>query len=168
MPEPTEPEILFDRRGAAGIVTLNRPRALNALTLAMIRQLRAKLDIWRDDDSVTRVIMTAAGGRAFSAGGDLREIYDLGHAGRQAQALHFFREEYQLNAIIKRYPKPYIALIDGIVMGGGVGISVHGSHRVPASGVSSQCRRLASDSFPMSEGRGFYRDWRVKSEPIAR
>src|SRR6266851_1428457 len=130
MPEPTEPEILFDRRGAAGIITLNRPRALNALTLAMIRQLRDKLDAWRDDASVTRVIMTAAGGRAFSAGGDLREIYDLGRTGRQAQALHFFREEYQLNAIIKRYPKPYIALIDGIVMGGGVGISVHGSHRV--------------------------------------
>jgi enoyl-CoA hydratase len=149
MPEPTEPEILFDRRGAAGIITLNRPRALNALTLAMIRQLRDKLDAWRDDASVTRVIMTAAGGRAFSAGGDLREIYDLGRTGRQAQALHFFREEYQLNAIIKRYPKPYIALIDGIVMGGGVGISVHGSHRV----AGERCQ------FAMPEvGIGFFPD----------
>jgi enoyl-CoA hydratase len=149
MSEPTEPEILFDRRGAAGIITLNRPRALNALTLAMIRQLRDKLDAWRDDASVTRVIMTAAGGRAFSAGGDLREIYDLGRAGRQAQALHFFREEYQLNAIIKRYPKPYIALIDGIVMGGGVGISVHGSHRV----AGERCQ------FAMPEvGIGFFPD----------
>jgi enoyl-CoA hydratase len=149
MPEPTEPEILFDRRGAAGIITLNRPRALNALTLAMIRQLRDKLGAWRDDASVTRVIMTAADGRAFSAGGDLREIYDLGRAGRQAQALHFFREEYQLNAIIKRYPKPYIALIDGIVMGGGVGISVHGSHRV----AGERCQ------FAMPEvGIGFFPD----------
>ncbi len=149
MPEPTEPEILFDRPGAACIITLNRAHALNALTLAMIRQLRDKLDAWRDDASVTRVIMTAAGGRAFSAGGDLREIYDLGRAGRQAQALHFFREEYQLNAIIKRYPKPYIALIDGIVMGGGVGMSVHGSHRV----AGERCQ------FAMPEvGIGFFPD----------
>jgi enoyl-CoA hydratase len=79
---------------------------------------------------VTRVIITAAGGRAFSAGGDLRAIYDLGRAGRQDEALEFWRTEYPLNLMIKTYPKPYVALIDGIVMGGGVGISVHGSHRV--------------------------------------
>jgi enoyl-CoA hydratase len=126
----SEPEILFDRRGAAAIVTLNRPQALNALTRNMIRQLRAKLNAWRDDVAVSRVVVIAAGGRAFSAGGDLREIYDLGRSGRHAEALVFFREEYQLNAVIGGYPKPYIALIDGIVMGGGVGISVHGSHRV--------------------------------------
>ncbi len=80
---------------------------------------------------MTRVIViAAAGGRAFSAGGDLRHIYDLGRAGRQSEALEFWREEYTLNAAIKHYPKPYVALIDGIVMGGGVGVSVHGSHRV--------------------------------------
>jgi len=130
MADRSEPEILFDRRGAAAIVTLNRPHALNALTRDMIRQLRGKLDVWRDDPQVSHVVVIAAGGRAFSAGGDLREIYDLGRAGRYSEALTFFREEYELNAVIKRYPKPYIALIDGIVMGGGVGISVHGSHRV--------------------------------------
>src|SRR5215468_8527557 len=125
-----EPEILLDRRGTAGIVTLNRPAALNAVTRAMVRTLGEALERWRDDTAVSRVILTAAGDRAFSAGGDLRHIYEAGRAGRQEESIAFWREEYFLNAMIKHYPKPYIALIDGIVMGGGVGISVHGSHRV--------------------------------------
>jgi len=125
-----EPDILFDRRGAAGIVTLNRPQALNAVSLGMVRALAAQLAEWQDDGSVTRVVLTAHGGRAFSAGGDLRGLYDLGQAGRYDEALSFFREEYRLNAQIKHYRKPYVSLIDGIVMGGGAGISVHGSHRV--------------------------------------
>ena len=124
------PEILFDRRGAAGIVTLNRPKALNAVTHGMVRALAAQLDAWRDDRSVTRVVVTGAGDRAFSAGGDLRGIYEAGRAGRQQESLAFWRDEYRLNAAIKLYPKPYVALIDGIVMGGGAGLSVHGSHRV--------------------------------------
>ena len=125
-----QPEILFERRGAAGFATLNRPKALNAVTLGMVRALRRQLDAWARDPAVTRVIVTAAGGRAFSAGGDIRALYDLGCAGRHSEMLPFWREEYVLNAFIKRYPKPYLALIDGIVMGGGVGVSVHGSHRV--------------------------------------
>src|SRR4051794_26239952 len=124
------PEILFERRGAAGIVTLNRPKALNAVTHDMVRALVRQLGEWQHDGAVTRVIITAAGERAFSAGGDIRALYELGRAGRQVEALTFWREEYPLNALIKRYPKPYVALIDGIVMGGGVGVSVHGSHRV--------------------------------------
>ena len=123
-------DIRFDRRGAAGIVTLNRPQALNAVTHPMIRALARQLDAWRHDGAVTRVVITASGERAFSAGGDIRALYELGRAGRQDEALTFWREEYELNTAIKRYPKPYIALIDGIVMGGGVGLSVHGSHRV--------------------------------------
>jgi enoyl-CoA hydratase len=123
-------DIQFARRGAAGIVTLNRPKALNAVTHEMVRALSVQLDAWKHDGAVTRVIITAAGERAFSAGGDIRALYELGRAGRQAEALGFFREEYTLNSAIKRYPKPYVALIDGIVMGGGFGISVHGSHRV--------------------------------------
>ena len=126
----SELEILFERRGAAGIVTLNRPQALNAVTHDMVRALRTRLDQWRDDPAVTRVVVTAAGGRAFSAGGDLRALYDLGRAGRHEEACDFWRDEYALNAAIKHYPKPYVALIDGIVMGGGVGVSIHGSHRV--------------------------------------
>ncbi len=127
---PEEPEILLDRRGTAGIVTLNRPAALNAITRAMVRTLREALERWRHDGAVSRVILTAAGGRAFSAGGDLRHIYEAGRAGRQEESIAFWREEYFLNAMIKHYPKPYVALIDGIVMGGGVGVSVHGSHRI--------------------------------------
>src|ERR1044072_107054 len=123
-------DILFARRGAAGIVTLNRPKALNAVTHEMVRALARQLDAWADDAAVTRVIVTAAGDRAFSAGGDIRALYDLGRAGKQEEALCFFREEYTLNTAIKRYRKPYVALIDGIVMGGGFGVSVHGSHRV--------------------------------------
>ena len=125
-----EPEILFERRGSAGLVTLNRPRALNAVTLVMVRALRRQLDAWRDDPVVTRVVVTGAGDRAFSAGGDLRQVYELGKAGRQEEALIYWREEYALNSVIRHYPKPYISLLDGIVMGGGVGVSIHGSHRV--------------------------------------
>lgn len=125
-------EILFDRRGAAGIVMLNRPQALNAITHGMVRDLSRQLEAWAQDATVTRVIVTAAGGRAFSAGGDIRVLTDLGRSGRHEQALQFWRDEYRLNFQIKRYPKPYVSLIDGIVMGGGVGISIHGSHRVAA------------------------------------
>jgi enoyl-CoA hydratase len=125
-----EREILFDRKGAAGLVTLNRPHALNAVSFEMVRALAAQLAEWDSDPAVTRVVITAAGGRAFSAGGDLREIYDLIRAGRPLEAVAYWRTEYRLNALIKRYRKPYVALIDGLVMGGGAGISIHGSHRV--------------------------------------
>jgi enoyl-CoA hydratase len=123
-------DILFERRGAAGLVTLNRQKALNAVTHAMALALRAQLDAWAEDPAITRVVIAAAGERAFSAGGDIRALYDLGQAGRHAQALQFWRDEYPLNAAIKNFRKPYVALIDGLVMGGGVGVSVHGSHRV--------------------------------------
>ena len=124
------PEILFDRRGTAGLVTLNRPQALNAVTLGMVRAFTRRLRQWRDDPAITRVVLTAAGGRAFSAGGDIRALYDAGTGGRHDEMLAFYGEEYALNTMIKHYPKPYVALIDGIVMGGGVGLSIHGSHRV--------------------------------------
>ena len=125
-------EILLERRGAAGIVTLNRTSALNAVTHDMVRALARQLAAWAGDPAVTRVVITAAGERAFSAGGDIRALYELGRAGRHGEMLTFWRDEYPLNVMIKHYPKPYIALIDGIVMGGGVGVSIHGSHRVAA------------------------------------
>ena len=126
----TSSDILFERRGAAGLVTLNRPQALNAVSLGMVRALTRQLAEWESDPEIARVIVTSNDSRAFSAGGDLRALYDLGRAGRYEEALGYFREEYALNARIKGYRKPYVSLIDGIVMGGGVGISVHGSHRV--------------------------------------
>jgi enoyl-CoA hydratase len=141
-------EILFERRGAAGIVTLNRPKALNAVTHRMVLALRAQLDAWADDPAVTRIVITAAGERAFSAGGDIRALYDLGKAGKRKDALQFWRDEYPLNATIKNYRKPYIALIDGIVMGGGVGVSVHGSHRVAGDRFSFAMPEVSIGFFP--------------------
>jgi enoyl-CoA hydratase len=123
-------EILFDRRGAAGLVTLNRPAALNTVTRGMVRALAEKLADWENDPAVTRIVIDAAPARAFCAGGDIRAIYELGRAGRHDEALAFFREEYILNTTLKRYRKPYVSLIDGIVMGGGCGLTIHGSHRV--------------------------------------
>jgi enoyl-CoA hydratase len=142
------PDILFERRGAAGIVTLNRPKALNAVTHDMVRALARQLDSWANDGAVTRVVITAAGERAFSAGGDIRALYELGRAGRQTEMLTFWRDEYPLNTVIKRYPKPYVALIDGIVMGGGVGVSVHGSHRVAGDRFSFAMPEVGIGFFP--------------------
>lgn len=124
------PEILCEVRGAAGMVILDRPRALNALTLPMVRELSRALDAWQDDPQVERIVVASTSEKAFCAGGDIRALHDLGRAGRHDEMLAFWREEYILNARIKTYPKPYVALVDGIVMGGGVGISLHGSHRV--------------------------------------
>jgi len=123
-------EAICTREGAAGLIVLNRPAALNALTLSMVRAMRAALDAWAPDPAVTRVVVTGAGEKAFCAGGDIRRLYDLGRSGGRDEALRFWREEYELNALIRRYPKPYLSLIDGICMGGGVGVSLHGSHRV--------------------------------------
>src|SRR5262249_52134927 len=141
-------DILFERRGAAGIVTLNRPKALNAVTHAMVLALRAQLARWADDPAITRVLITAAEGRAFSAGGDIRALYDLGKAERHDEALQFWRDEYPLNAAIKSYRKPYVALIDGIAMGGGVGVSVHGSHRVAGDRFSFAMPEVGIGFFP--------------------
>jgi enoyl-CoA hydratase len=124
----SEPEVTFEISGCCGLITLNRPKALNALTLNMVREIARALDRWERDAEITRVIIAGAAGKAFCAGGDLRILYDLGKAGRHAEQLNFWREEYCLNRRIKLYPKPYVALADGIVMGGGAGISVHGSH----------------------------------------
>ncbi|MBL0402409.1 enoyl-CoA hydratase/isomerase family protein [Microvirga aerilata] len=123
-------EVVCEKQGEAGLITLNRPKALNALNLAMVREIRRALDAWESDPSVTRIVVQGAGEKAFCAGGDIRQLTEDLKAGRREEALAFWREEYQLNIRIKRYPKPYVSLIDGIVMGGGVGVSLHGSHRV--------------------------------------
>ena len=141
-------DILFERRGAAGVVTLNRPKALNAVTHGMVRALRAEIDRWASDPAITRVVIMAAGERAFSAGGDIRALYDLGKAGRVDEALQFWRDEYPLNVAIKSYRKPCVALIDGIAMGGGVGVSVHGSHRVAGDRFSFAMPEVGIGFFP--------------------
>ena len=148
-------DILFERRGAAGIVTLNRPKALNAFSHAMVLAMHAQLNDWANDPAITRVVVAAVGERAFSAGGDIRALTDLGRAGRHDEALQFWRDEYPLNAAIKNYRKPYVSLIDGIVMGGGVGVSVHGSHRVAGDRFSFAMPEVSIGFFPDVGGTWF-------------
>jgi enoyl-CoA hydratase len=122
-------EVLIRREGRAGRITMNRPQALNALTLAMVGRIGDALLEWRDDPAVELILLDAAGGRALCAGGDVRALYDSRHEG-SGLARAFWRGEYPVNALIGRYPKPYVALQDGIVMGGGIGLSGHARHRI--------------------------------------
>ncbi|MFJ3906386.1 enoyl-CoA hydratase/isomerase family protein [Streptomyces sp. NPDC090025] len=124
-----EPEVIVRTEGRAGYLTLNRPRALNALTHPMVLRMTEALDAWRDDPAVEVVVIDGAGERGLCAGGDIRAIHADAVAGGTA-SVGFWRDEYRLNALIARYPKPYVALMDGIVMGGGVGVSAHGSVRI--------------------------------------
>jgi enoyl-CoA hydratase len=125
-------DILFGREGGVGAVLLNRPQALNAFTLGMYRQFEPELLAWRDDSEIHAVLVEGAGDRAFCAGGDVRAVYEAGKgiAGDRSFTSVFFAEEYRILPLIHRYPKPYIALIDGITMGGGAGVSVNGAYRV--------------------------------------
>ncbi|HXP32268.1 MAG TPA: enoyl-CoA hydratase/isomerase family protein [Stellaceae bacterium] len=125
-------QILLERRGGLGIVTLNRPQALNTLSLAMYRRFDPALIEWSRDPTVRAVLVRGAGGRAFCAGGDVIAIYQARSQGPGASdyKADFFREEYELVRRVHRFPKPYIALIDGIAMGGGMGISINGTFRI--------------------------------------
>jgi len=122
-------EVLARVDGAVGFLTLNRPKALNSLTHTMVAAMDATLAAWAQDDAVRAVVVAGAGERGLCAGGDVVAIYHSAKAGG-AEARRFWFDEYRLNARIGRYPKPYVALMDGIVMGGGVGVSAHGSVRV--------------------------------------
>jgi len=130
-------EIRFERQGGLAVVTLDRPKALNALTLPMIRAFDPQLARWAEDPAVKAIVVRGAGDRAFCAGGDVLAIVEAGRAlkrgdadGAGALARDFFREEYLLNRRVHTLPKPYVALLDGITMGGGVGLSVHGRFRI--------------------------------------
>ena len=126
-------DVLIRKEGLAGRITLNRPEALNALSFEMVTEIEKALIAWRDDASIRCIIIDGAGEKAFCAGGDIDEMYQAGIKGDYSFSQKFFTEEYRLNATIARYPKPYLALIHGFVMGGGVGVSGHGSHRVVMS-----------------------------------
>lgn len=129
-PRSESASVRVRRDGHVGRITLNRPRALNALTHDMIRAIDGALAAWEHDDRVRLVVMAGAGERGLCAGGDIRFFRDSALHDGGASARAFFRAEYRLNARIARYPKPYVAAMDGIVMGGGVGISAHGGVRV--------------------------------------
>jgi enoyl-CoA hydratase len=129
MTPPTDDDVIVRVDGALGHLTLNRPRAINALTLDMVRLIDAALTAWVEDPAVTAVLVDGAGERGLCAGGDIRAIYEAARVGDPAP-LTFWREEYRLNARLAAYPKPIITVMDGIVMGGGIGVSAHASHRV--------------------------------------
>lgn len=116
--------------GRAGIITLSRPQALNALSHTMSLAIEAALEAWRDDERVALVILEAEGEKAFCAGGDIASIYHQAKAGQWQPARNFWRDEYRLNARIAEYRKPIISFMQGFVMGGGVGLGCHGSHRI--------------------------------------
>ena len=140
--------VLARRHGRVGLLTLNRPRALNALTLEMVGLIADALESWREDPAVHAVVLTAAGERAFCAGGDIREIRRQALAADYDGIEQFFIDEYALNRIIARYPKPYVSLVSGICMGGGIGLSVHGTFRVATEAAVFAMPETAIGLFP--------------------
>ena len=145
---PDEQTVIARRDGRVGRIVLNRPQALNALDLAMIRACTRALEQWRDDPHVHGVVIEGAGDRAFCAGGDVRALRQYELDGEHHKAETFFREEYVLNLMIATYPKPYIALIDGICMGGGIGLSVHAPYRVATERAAFAMPETAIGFFP--------------------
>ena len=123
-------DVVCTKQGHAGLIHLNRPKALNALTHNMVNVIAPALELWAHDPEITRILIDAEGEKAFCAGGDIRKVTEQGKSGQKAEAVGFWADEYRLNTKINTYPKPFIALVDGIVMGGGVGLSLHGHYRV--------------------------------------
>ncbi|WP_315768090.1 enoyl-CoA hydratase/isomerase family protein [Bradyrhizobium sp. SZCCHNR2012] len=129
MSEAAEGDLIVRREGSAGIIRLNRPKAINAMTLEMSLGIDAALDLFEADPEVAAVILEGAGERGLCAGGDIRGLYESSRAGGDL-GKRFWRQEYVMNARIAAFPKPYVAYMDGLVMGGGVGLSAHGRHRI--------------------------------------
>lgn len=125
----TDDEILVHVVNSTGVIALNRPKVLNALSLTIIREIAKTLKQWRTDDSIQRIVFEGVG-KAFCAGGDIRAVYDAKKQGNRAFGDSIFREEYAMNCLIHTYEKPIISLINGYCMGGGMGVSVHGRYRI--------------------------------------
>lgn len=125
-----QPELRCTREGALGIITLDRQEALNALSHGMVQAMSRQLAAWHRDPGVAAVLVRPAPGRAFCAGGDVRTVNEVCRRDGIDAATPFFHDEYRLNWRIRHFGKPYISLLDGVTMGGGVGISVHGTHRI--------------------------------------
>ena len=124
-----EPDLIARREGSVGVIRLNRPKAINAMTLEMSLAIDRALDQFEADPAVALVLLEGAGERGLCAGGDIRGLYESSRAGGDLGKV-FWRQEYVMNARIAKFPKPYVAFMDGLVMGGGVGLSAHGRHRV--------------------------------------
>ncbi|NXC70619.1 HIBCH protein, partial [Anhinga anhinga] len=147
-------EVLLENKGSAGIITLNRPKALNALSFSMIKQIYPQIKTWEQDPETFLIIIKGTGEKAFCAGGDIKAIADAGKVGDRLTQ-DFFREEYILNNAIGTCKKPYVALIDGITMGGGVGLSVHGHFRVATEKTLFAMPETAIGLFP-DVGGGYF------------
>ncbi|XP_034042771.1 3-hydroxyisobutyryl-CoA hydrolase, mitochondrial isoform X2 [Thalassophryne amazonica] len=154
MSSQAEAEVLLEKVGNAGVITMNRPKVLNALNLSMIRQIYPQLKEWEEDNETCIVMIKGVGGKAFCAGGDIRAVTEAGKVGGSL-AQDFFREEYILNNAIGTCKKPFIALIDGITMGGGVGLSVHGQFRVATEKTLFAMPETAIGLFP-DVGGGYF------------
>ncbi|MGM7669212.1 enoyl-CoA hydratase/isomerase family protein [Microbacterium sp. A93] len=130
MSDVAEHDVLFEQRGRLGLITLNRPKAINALNHAMVIAMSDALTRWAQDDSIQTIAIGGAGERGLCAGGDIVSLYEDALSGDGSASARFWYDEYRLNAQIARYAKPVVAIQDGIVLGGGIGISAHASHRI--------------------------------------
>lgn len=140
--------IRFEERGAVGIATLDRPRALNALDHPMVRAMDARLRAWMDDARIAHVVLRSAHERAFCVGGDVRAMAHLGRSGRKEEARDYWRDEYALDHLIARYSKPFVSLVDGLCFGGGFGLSGHGRYRVAGENLGFAMPEVAIGLFP--------------------
>jgi enoyl-CoA hydratase len=140
-------EVIIRELGALRRITLNRPKALNAITLGMAETMTAFMRAWAEDPAVGTVIIDGAGDRAFAAGGDIRALYDAAKSGDSLPA-RFWSTEYRLNVLIARYPKPVVAIMNGLVMGGGVGLASHAAHRVVTERSSVAMPEVGIGFFP--------------------
>ncbi|XP_074255457.1 3-hydroxyisobutyryl-CoA hydrolase, mitochondrial isoform X1 [Saimiri boliviensis] len=147
-------EVLLEKKGCAGVITLNRPKSLNALTLNMVQQIYPQLKKWEQDPETFLIIIKGAGEKAFCAGGDIRAISEAENANQKIASV-FFRDEYMLNNAIASCQKPYVALLHGITMGGGVGVSVHGQFRVATEKCVFAMPETAIGLFP-DVGGGYF------------
>jgi enoyl-CoA hydratase len=140
-------DVVVRELGALRRITLNRPKALNAITLGMAETMTGFMRAWAEDPTVGTIMIDGAGDRAFAAGGDIRAIYDAAKTGGDLPA-RFWATEYHLNVLIARYPKPVVAIMDGLVMGGGVGIASHAAHRVVTERSSVAMPEVGIGFFP--------------------
>ena len=161
-----EGDLIARKEGSAGIIRLNRPKAINAVTLEMFHDIDKALDAFEADPAVAVILLEGAGERGLCAGGDIRALWESSKVKGDLGKI-LWRDEYILNARIKKFPKPYVAFMDGIVMGGGVGLSAHSAIASSPTGRSWRCPKSASASFPMSAAPGCWRIRRVRSAPIS-
>lgn len=151
-------DVLFEeipgQNGNIGVITLNRPTVLNSLNHNIITAMLQQLSIWAVASNIKAVVIKGMGERAFCAGGDLRFTYEL-HQNNSDKITAFFKDEYRLNSLIYHYPKPYIAFLNGITMGGGVGVSIHGSHRIATESLNFAMPETGIGLFPDVGGTHF-------------